>query len=178
MEVKKIPEPGLEFYKNPSYPVDDPRYGLEKFKPFDKDTRPFSEISALAIGPSGLEKAFRSFWQKLLKGITKQETTDVPYKLGIEELFQLNGITSSEDLEFYKIEDYAGELNKRYELALQKCIEKKRKESIILLIQPEDERNFDFRNDLKLKLIKEKIKSQFVRAQTLLKNRFPWRGLE
>jgi len=78
MDIKKIPEPGLEFYRNPSYPVDDPRYGLERFKPYDKDTRPFSVINAVAIGPSRLEKPLRSFWRKLVKGIPKTEPEMCP----------------------------------------------------------------------------------------------------
>ncbi len=172
MEVKKIPEPALEFYENPSYPVDDARYGLERFKPFDKDTRGFSEVNVVALGPSKLEEPFREFWQKLANGLEKKDKYDVPYKLGFQDLLQVDRITQDDEMDFYKIEEYNGDLNQQYELALQDCIEKKEKEAIILVLQPQNDREFNLRNELKLKLLRDKVKSQFVRPQTILKTEF------
>jgi len=171
MEVKKIPEPGLEFYQNPNYPVDDPRYGLEKFKPFDKDDKDFSEIRVVLVGPSKFEKPFLSFWKKFVEGISETQRGDQPYKKGFEEFLQV-GITKDDELEYYAIDKHSGDLRKRYESALEECNRKKDNKAMIIVIQPEDEKEFNFRNELKLRLLREKIKSQFVRPQTILRKEF------
>lgn len=169
MEVKKILEPGLEFFQNPNYPVDDPRYGLERFKPFDKDTKNFSKVSVVVVGPSKFEKPFRSFWKNLVEGISNTQQGDQSYKKGFEDFLQVD-ITKDDELEYYGIDKYAGNIQRKYELALEECKRKKDKEAMIVVIQPEDENEFNFRNELKLKLIQEK--SQFVKPQTILRQEF------
>jgi hypothetical protein len=42
-------------------------------------------------------------------------------------------------------------------------------EAIVMVIQPYNEKDFGFRNELKLKFLREKVRSQFVRPQTIQK---------
>lgn len=166
MEVKKIPEPELEFHQNPSYPVDDPRYGLERFKAFDKDTKNFSKISVAVVGPSKFEKPFRSFWKKLVEGVGDPQPGDQPYRKGFEDFLDVE-ITKPDKLDYYGIDKHSGDTQGKYESTVEECKRKKSSEAMIIVVQPEDEEKFNFRNELKLKLIREK--SQFVRPQTILR---------
>lgn len=172
MEIRKIPEPGLQFYQNPPFIVDDPRYGLERFKPFDKDTKPFSEVSIVAVGPLKFEKPFRSFWKKLVEGISARQQGDQSYQQGFEDFLQVNSITKDDEIEFYQIDKHSEDLRTKYISAVEECLDKKDEESMILLIQPEEEEEFHFRNEIKLKLLREKVKSQFVKPQTILRSEF------
>jgi hypothetical protein len=167
MKLQHLSEVPLIFGETPSYEVSDPRYGIDRFGPFDfTRERNFDSLTILAIGPQSQKDKFVALWKNLLEGVKERLEFERGYNKGLAALYHLESVSLvTKDGGYVAIDNFPGTTIEKYQSALR-YVKDNFEFDVLFIIEPEAVIYY-LHAILKRDCISLGISSQYIEKETL-----------
>lgn len=167
MKLQHLSEVPLIFGTAPSYEVPDPRYGIDRFGPFDfTRERTFDSLTTLAIGPQSQKEKFMALWKNLSEGVKERLKFEPEYNKGLAAMYRLETVSLvTKDEGYVAIDKFPGTMIEKYQSALR-YVKANFGFDILFIIEPETVIYY-LHAVLKRDCINLGISSQYIEKETL-----------